>query len=255
MMLHLILASVLAIQQPGDSGFFKRGDGTLALMVVGGTAAVAVFDERIARWTRQSRVQGDSGRYNSIKKVTVVNEMPLTVAAIATWGVGRLAGQRTVADVGWHLTESLLITEAVAEGMRIAIGRVRPRASQDDAFVFGPGKGLTRFENRAFPSLHAAVAFTTAAALVEEIRIRKPTAMPYAAPLLYIGAMVPGLTRLYLDQHWASDVFAGTFLGVYIGQRVVRHAHGHHTRIDRFMLGAFLLPRDEGVTLGWAGAY
>ena len=251
-MIAMLLAAAL-LQQPDSSPkFMQKKDARFALAVAGGTAAFAIFDERIARWTRQPNVQGDSARHRLVKKVTVVNEMPLTVAAVATYGIGRLTGQETVADVGWHVTESLLLTTGVAEVIRVGSGRLRPRASPHDAFVFEPGKGLTKFENRSFPSLHAAVAFTTAASLVEEIRIRRPNAVKYAAPALYTVALVPGFTRLYLDQHWASDVFAGTLLGAWIGQRVVRYSHGRRTRLDRLMLGAVVLPSADGTTIGWS---
>ena len=251
-MIALLMAAALLQQPDSAPKFIQKNDARFALAVAGGTAAFAVFDERIARWTRQSNVQGDSARHRVVKKVTVINEMPLTVAAVATYGIGRLTGQETVADVGWHVTESLLVTLGVAEAIRVGLGRVRPRVSPDDAFVFEPGKGLTKFENRSFPSLHAAVAFTTAASLIEEIRIRRPDAVKYAEPALYAAALVPGFTRLYLDQHWASDVFAGTLLGAWIGRRVVRYTHGRQTRLDRIMLGAIVLPGEDGATIGWS---
>lgn len=253
MLIGMLLAPALAFQAPAtDSGFFRRGDGRLAVAAVAGTAAFALVDERIARFSRQPRVQGDSARHDLVKTVTVINETPLTVAAVLTYGVGRVAGLEKVSDVGWHVTESLVATVLVAEVIRVGLGRARPRASPDDAFVFKPGKGLTVFEHRSFPSLHAAVAFTTAAALVEEVRVRKPEATKIAAPLLYSVAMIPGLTRLYLDQHWASDVFAGTLLGAYIGSRVVRYSHGRRTRLDRIMLGTVVAPRDDGLAIGWS---
>jgi membrane-associated phospholipid phosphatase len=231
-----------------DSSFFKPGDGKVTLVVLAGTAGLSVFDARIARWSRQPRVQGDSGRHDLVKSVTVINEMPLTVASVLTYGLGRLSGSHTIADVGLHWTESLLATTAVAEVIRVGLGRERPRANPDDQYSFAPGRGLTRFENRAFPSLHAAVAFATAATLTEEVKLRRPGAARYVGPLLYSAAMIPGLTRVYLDQHWASDVVFGTFTGALIGSRMVRYTHGRRTRLDRWLLGdARILPHPDGV--------
>jgi len=250
--LGLALASGLSAQEPGkDSSFFKNSDGKKAVAVLVGTVALSYFDVRIANWSRQPRIQGDSSRRDLVRSVTVVNEMPLTVAAVVTYGVGRLTKSHTIADVGLHLTESLVATTLVAEAVRVGLGRERPRANAEDQYSFAPGKGFTRFENRAFPSLHAAVAFATAATLTEEVRHRNPSATKYAAPLLYGAAMVPGLTRVYLDQHWASDVVAGTFVGAFIGSRVVRYAHGRRTRLDRLLLGgeARILPHADGVLI------
>jgi len=248
--LGIALASDLSAQQPSkDSSFFKKGDGKLSVAVLAGAVALSAFDVRIANWSRQPRIQGDSSRHDLVRSVTVVNEMPLTVAAVVTYGVGRLTKSRTIADVGLHLTESLVATTLVAEAVRVGLGRERPRANAADQYSFAPGRGFSRFENRAFPSLHAGVAFATAATLVAEIRMRNPSATRYAAPLLYGAAMVPGLTRVYLDQHWASDVVAGTFIGALIGNRVVRYAHGRRTRLDRWLLGgqARILPGPDGV--------
>jgi membrane-associated phospholipid phosphatase len=145
--------------------------------------------------------------------MTVVNEMPLTVAAVATYGVGRLARSHTIADVGLHWSEAListtLVAEVMAEVIRVGLGRERPRANPDNAFSFDPGAGLTAFEHRAFPSLHAAVAFATAASLTEEIALRRPTAARYVAPVLYGAALVPGFTRVYLDRTGPATSWLG----------------------------------------------
>jgi membrane-associated phospholipid phosphatase len=59
--------------------------------------------------------------------------------------------------------------------------------------------------------------------------------------------MIPGVTRMYLDQHWASDVVAGTFVGLLIGTKVVHYAHSHRTsRVDRALLGLVVVPDGRG---------
>lgn len=232
----ILIAALWLPQQASDSSFWRPGDARLAVVTVAATSALAIFDERIAHWVRQEDVQGDSSRYDAVRSATVINEVPLTIAAVTVYGVGRLAKMDVVADVGAHLTESLVVTEIVSEFVRSTLGRTRPRASPDDAFQFEPGGGLRHFEYRSFPSLHAAVAFATAATLSEEMRVRHAPAYKYLAPALYAVATIPGFTRIYLDEHWASDVLAGSVVGAFIGARIVRYAHSRRTRVDRVLL-------------------
>jgi membrane-associated phospholipid phosphatase len=96
------------------------------------------------------------------------------------------------------------------------------------------------------------VAFATASALAEEMRLRGVRARRWATPLLYTAAMIPGLTRIYLDQHWASDVLAGTAVGAFLGARVVQYAHGRRTRIDRILLPNIIIPRAGALIVGWS---
>ena len=236
-----------------DKTFFTRKD----LLITGGgflvSVGVSAFDESIASWSQSSDVQGGSTRRTTFEWVTHVNEQPLTILALATYGVGRLTHKETVTDVGLHTAEALILTIATAELIRAPLGRARPRVAEDttagsfNAFSFHFGGGFTEFDHRAYPSMHSAVAFATAAALVGEIRVHKPTAMKVAAPLLYTAALVPGITRIYLNQHWASDIVAGGVLGAWLGTKVVSYAHSHRpSKLDRMLSGLSVLP-DGGV--------
>jgi membrane-associated phospholipid phosphatase len=227
--------------------FFVKRDLVATAVAAAGTAAVSGFDLRVAHWARSADVQGDSARQNLVDELTRINETPLMLAALATYGVGRLAGSHTTADVGLHTLEALVLTTSVSQVVRGVFGRSRPRVSLEDPFAFRPGSGFTGFETRSFPSLHTAAAFATATALVGEIRVRRPGAVKVAAPLLYTAALVPGLTRVYLDQHWASDIAAGAFVGALLGSRVVGYAHSHRrTRLDRVLLGVNVVPDGHG---------
>jgi membrane-associated phospholipid phosphatase len=230
-----------------DKTFFTRRDAMLTGAAIVGTVGIAQFDERIQRWVRSPRVQGDSLRREHFDVVTKFNETPLTILAVLTYGIGRLTKSETAADVGAHWSQAIILNNVVSELVRGPVGRVRPRVSPDNAFKFEFGGGFTKFEDRSFPSLHASSAFATAAALVGEVHERRPDLTIVAAPVLYGLAMIPGVTRLYLDQHWASDVAAGMFVGTLLGAKVVRYAHSHRrTRIDRWLLGTTIVPTGSG---------
>ena len=227
--------------------FFVKRDLVAGAVAAVGTAAVSGFDLRVAHWARSAGVQGDSSRQHLVEELTRINETPLMLAALATYGVGRVAGLRTTADVGLHTLEAVVLTTSVSQVVRGVFGRSRPRVSLEDPFAFRPGSGFTGFETRSFPSLHTAAAFATATALVGEVRVRRPGAVKVAAPLLYTAALVPGLTRVYLDQHWASDIAAGAFVGALLGSRVVGYAHSHRpSRLDRVLLGVRAVPDGRG---------
>jgi membrane-associated phospholipid phosphatase len=227
--------------------FFVKRDLVASGIAFAASVAMSAFDLRIANWARSEGVQGDSTRFDRVSIATRVNETPLTIAAFATYGIGRLVHSGTTADVGLHTFEALVMTTAISEVLRGSIGRTRPREAKQDPFLFKPGNGFTAFETRSYPSLHTAAAFATATALVGEIRVRRPEATKVSAPLLYAAAMIPGLTRIYLDQHWASDIVAGGFLGALIGSRVVSYAHSHNrTWLDRTLLGVSVVPDARG---------
>ncbi len=227
--------------------FFTRRDAVSSAVVLGASAALSAYDVRIARWWRQPDVQGDQSRHDFVKSLTTINETPLTLGAVITYGVGRLTHSATTTDIGLHLSEAMILTVAMSEAIRGPLGRLRPRSSLEDQYDFKFWGGFTEFDRRAWPSLHAAAGFATASALVGEIAQRKPDANRWAAPLLYTAASIPGFTRMYLDQHWASDVLAGSFLGYLVGSRVVHYGHTHKpTKLERKLGLVAVTPLSDG---------
>jgi membrane-associated phospholipid phosphatase len=254
MLFGLLMAAApalsLAAQEHKDSvdkTFFTRRDLVYTAGAVVGTVVIAQYDEKIARWTQTANVQGDQSRHDLVNGLTHVNETPLTIAAIATYGIGRLAGSGTFADVGAHWTEAMVLTDVTSELIRGPIGRSRPRITNDtSAFTFNFGKGFTDFGARSFPSLHSAAAYATASALTAEVGERGGPVW-IVGPVLYAAAAIPGLTRMYLNQHWASDIVSGAFVGILFGNKVVHYAHSHRrNRLDRFLLGTTVVPAGGG---------
>jgi membrane-associated phospholipid phosphatase len=54
-----------------------------------------------------------------------------------------------------------------------------------------------------------------------------------------------GLSRMYNNRHWASDVIMGAAIGTFAGTKVVRYHRTHPTnQLDRWLLRASLSPSD-----------
>ncbi|HEX3867332.1 MAG TPA: phosphatase PAP2 family protein [Gemmatimonadaceae bacterium] len=233
-----------------DKTFFTRQDAVMSAAAFAVSAGVSVFDLRVANWSQQPSIQGSAARRRLVNDLTVVNEQPLTIGAALTYGIGRLAGSPLIADVGLHTTETLVLTVAMSELIRSPLGRERPRVSQTTQYKFKFGGGFTDFAARSYPSIHAAAAFGTAAALTSEIGERSTRAEWIVGPVLYTAALIPPLSRIYLDQHWASDIVAGAFLGTLLGNKVVQYAHSHRrSKLDRWLLGTIALPNGTGGVL------
>jgi membrane-associated phospholipid phosphatase len=91
-----------------------------------------------------------------------------------------------------------------------------------------------------------------ATVLTMETHRRHPSATPYVAPLLFAAGMLPGLSRIQLDQHWASDIFAGAFMGIFAGYKVTKYSHDNPTNwFDRKLLSVSVSQGpDGGVMVG-----
>lgn len=234
--------------------FFRGRDITVVAVAVFAAGELGHYDTKIARWTQSSSVQGDISRLRLVKRFTKANETTLTAAALVGYGVGRIAHLTTLTDVSAHVGEALLLTNVVSQAIRGPFGRARPYVTRDDNNSdFHVGKGFTSYDYRSLPSLHAASAFAAASALTAEMEEHHSGATHIVAPVLFTAALIPGFTRMYLDQHWASDVAMGAFVGTFLGAKVVHHAHGNpRNRLDRILLGTTVQPLDHGgVALGW----
>jgi undecaprenyl-diphosphatase len=89
--------------------------------------------------------------------------------------------------------------------VKVMFGRVRPA-----------GAALLNEKNYSFPSGHAA---TSAAVVVTLCYVMAREGMISWRTAIAIGGGVPlivGLTRLYLDVHWTTDVIGGWAVGLFV---------------------------------------
>lgn len=246
-------ASAQVADTTHDRTFLTREDLLVAAGAFGVSAAVSHWDPDIARSSQGSKYQGSS-LHSFALNVSKVNETTLTLAGIATYGLGRLVHAPLVTDVALHATESVVLASVASQLIRGPLGRTRPYVTHDsDQYDFHPGKGFfgsSSFDYRSFPSIHTSSSMAVATVLVMETQRRNPDAVKFVAPLAFGAGMLPGLARIQLDQHWASDVVAGAFMGIFAGYKVVSYSHDHPDNwFDRVLLGATVMPDANGRVL------
>ena len=263
-LLTLLFSDAAHAQRADTSGvsktFLTRRDLVYAGVALAGAGIVSAFDPAIARASQRgrrydpvTRAQVDGlSRWST--KVSKVNETTLTLGGIVVYGAARLFNAPTVTDVALHATESVVLASLASQLIRGPLGRTRPYVTHDsDQSKFKPFRGFfgdTTCDYRSCPSIHTSSSMAVATVLTMELHRRHPEATPYVAPLLFAAGALPGLARIRLDQHWASDVVFGALMGVLSGYKVVNYSHGHPDNwFDRTLGSASLAPDSQGRVL------
>lgn len=256
-------AASLVAQTPitGDSihaskTLFTWRDPILAAGFVGLTFALLPVDQQIANRLQDSTTQANRFFKNSSHVVEHIADPGAVIIGIGMYGVGRLAHWKNVADLGLHGSEAVILGGAITTLTKDIAGRARPYVSSDTSpHDFKLFRGFHKDDGyRSFPSGHATVAFAAAAAVTSESQRWWPHKTWLVAPVMYGGASLVALSRMYNNKHWGSDVVLGAAVGTFSGIKVVRYTHGHtDNRIDRALLGLKVIPLSNGqVGLGWS---
>lgn len=234
-----------------EAPLFTAEDAFFAGGVIFATLAVAPIDKRIADY-----VQGERPQQNSFfRKVAVIVEAIAEPGALliggGLYGIGRLADNERMADLGLHGTEAIVVGILLTSAIKVGAGRQRPYVNRDRPHSFGFLRGWKQEQYRSFPSGHSLIAFAAAAAVTNETKRWWPNSAWYIGPAMYGGALLVALSRMYDNKHWASDVMIGGLIGTFAGLKVVKYHHTHpDNRVDRWLLGVTFAPAGDG---GWVG--
>lgn len=238
------LAAPLRGQVPDSARrepLFDASDAVFAGAFVVGTAVLAPLDAAIARKIQGPRPQGlvvlQTGAVG-VRRLAVPGALIISGALYAT---GRVADRPALADAGLHSGEAILLGGVVTTAIKGLAGRARPYRDPGRPYDFGFGRGFGNADYQSFPSGHTMVAFAAAAAFAQEVDRWAPDSRAWAAPLLYGTATLVGISRVYNNYHWASDVVAGAALGSFSGWKVVQYSHDHPSNeLDRVFLASSL---------------
>lgn len=110
-------------------------------------------------------------------------------------------------EVAYKSANAVVYSGILTQAIKLVVGRPRPYVENQSVKPFSWDDDYW-----SFPSGHTASAFALARVLAEEY--------PDYKGLFYGGALLVGLSRIYLDKHHASDVVAGAAIGLFASRHV-----------------------------------
>jgi membrane-associated phospholipid phosphatase len=246
-------------RQP-DRRLLTRADMRLFTVFAAAAAAATSYDQRVAREFEESDSRRSAPVARAAAAFRTLGDPGVLAISASAYAAGLVTRRPTLADVGLHATEAIVVSGAATAVIKGLVGRTRPYAvGGADADEFRPGRGWGA--NTAFPSGHTTVAFAAAAATYSELsRSRYATShlaiVRLSGAALYGSATLVGISRLYHDKHWTSDVVAGAAVGTVVGRALVRRQHaGPPGRLERWLLPSAAGPSGGGMALGWDATF
>jgi membrane-associated phospholipid phosphatase len=228
---------------------FTKRDAFLGAGFVAATVALLPLDRAIAERLQDSATQANRFFDRAATDFERAVVPGAYIIGGAFYAVGRIGHFERVADLGLHGTEAVFIAVQITDIVKGLSGRARPFVVGDSlpaSFQFA--RGLRKKPGyTSFPSGHTAKAFGAASAVTAEVARWSSRSRWIVGPAMYGGALMVGLSRMYHNAHWASDVALGAGIGTFSGIGVVRYNHSHRrNRLDRWLLRTQLSPGTDG---------
>ena len=180
------------------------------------TAALFSLDEYINTWTQKNQKKSFNnfsdnflapwGNHNLLKNYTAYTLSSVYIS-------GLIFKNEEAKMVAMEATKAWTISYLFIGISKLGFGRHRPYQNDNNWKWEGP----TLKDYRSFASGHTIATFAAATVFSHEYN------NTFIVPLIsYSVATLVGLSQIYNNQHWASDVFAGAALGWAIGKIVVK---------------------------------
>jgi len=192
----------------------------LAILAAGGLGAAVGHssDGSVTRALSGSQSMGSFFRIGE----TVGGARTQLAAALGTYAIGQISGQRKVALVGADLLQSQILAQTMTAAVKMAVGRTRPDGTQ-----------------YSFPSGHSSVSFATATVLQRDLGWK--VGVPAYGLATYVAA-----SRIQDKRHFLSDVTFGAAIGIVAG-RSVTVGSGN----AKFAIAPSAAPGGGGVSFTW----
>ncbi len=210
----------------------KKDIGTFALVLGTGLLLYSV-DQEIQQGFRGETSEG------AAKFITSFGDGgALAGLAAALYVGGEVSNNDGLRKTALLSLESLLTAGIIVRGMKILVGRARPYT--DEPYnTFDPFTLNSSYNS--FPSGHSAAAFSVASVIASQ---SKDANIDF---VVYSLATLVALSRVYLDKHWASDIFIGSVIGYVVGKKIC--ALNRDRNPNKVQLGFQFTPQRKAITV------
>lgn len=129
---------------------------------------------------------------------------PLALATpVSMFTIGFLKKDKKLQQQSYKIAGALIINTAITQGLKYTINRNRPY--EDYPTIINP---YTIEKDASFPSGHTSTAFALAASVSMQNK------KWYVVVPAYAWAASVGYSRMYLGEHYPTDVLAGAAIGI-----------------------------------------
>jgi hypothetical protein len=194
----------------------------LAILAAGGLGAALEHPSDGA----VTRMMSGSPRMGSFFRIgeTAGGARMQLAAALGTYAIGQIGGQKKVASIGADLIQSQILAQTMTAAIKMGAARTRPDGTQ-----------------YSFPSGHSSVTFATATVLQRDLGWK--VGVPAYGLATYVAA-----SRIQDKRHFLSDVTFGAAIGIVAG-RSVTVGSGN----AKFAVAPSAAPGGGGISFTWLG--
>lgn len=182
---------------------WQAGDWAKFGVVVGGTAALFLVDNEVHDFF----LRNQSSTADKLADAGIWYGEPMTIVTITGiyYAIGLFGDVAFLRESGVALTGALVATGAYQTLIKRAVGRARPEL----------GTGATEFDpfNGTEPYFSFFSGHTMAAMSLSHVFAKRIHNVPVKVALYSMGTLT-GLARMYESDHWLSDVFLGSVVGI-----------------------------------------
>ncbi len=239
--------------------FFTWRDALLLASLGGLALAMDPLDIHFAHVLQDPANQQNRFLHDMATTFRLMGQPAPQIIGVGLYAVGRATHNVKIEKLAVHGVEAMMLGTAVTTGVKFVAGRARPSADPNKHLGFTFLKGFSGYNFQSFPSGHATTAFSVASAATDEYahwadEWHSPGYTKFlVGAVLYGGATLVGISRMYNNAHWASDVATGALVGTFAGLKTVEYNYRHPgNRVERWLVKLQVVP-GQGRAPTWIG--